>query len=73
MNPDILNNLETKINDGIGTFEELDSVCSQLLGIINSCQKTEPQLATKANELMERLRPNWSSVSFQAWVIGEIL
>ncbi|MBS9396032.1 MAG: hypothetical protein HEQ29_23960 [Dolichospermum sp. LBC05a] len=69
MNPNILNELETKINDGIGTFEELDSVCSQLINII--CQQNE--LAVKANELFEKLRPDWSSVAFQAWMIGEVL
>ncbi len=47
-------------------------VSCQLLGIINFCHETEPQLATKANELMERLRPDWSSVAFQSWMIGEI-
>lgn len=72
MNPDILNDLESRINVGIGSFEELDKVCCQLLGIINFCHETEPQLATKANELMERLRPDWSSVAFQSWMIGEI-
>ena len=68
MNPNILNELETKINDGIGTFEELDSVCSQLINIIHQ----QNELAVKANELFERLRPDWSSVPFQAWVIGEV-
>jgi hypothetical protein len=29
-------------------------------------------MATKANELFEILRPDWSSVPFQAWVIGEV-
>jgi hypothetical protein len=68
MNPNILNELETKINDGIGTFEELDSVCSQLINIIHQ----QNELAVKANELFEILRPDWSSVAFQAWVIGEV-
>ena len=68
MNPNILNKLETKINDGIGTFDELDSVCSQLINIIHQ----QNELAVKANELFERLRPDWSSVPFQAWVIGEV-
>jgi hypothetical protein len=68
MNPNILNELETKINDGIGTFEELDSVCSQLINIIHQ----QNELATKANELFEKLRPDWSSVAFQAWIIGEV-
>jgi hypothetical protein len=26
----------------------------------------------KANELFEILRPDWSSVAFQAWMIGEV-
>ena len=69
MNPNILNQLETKINDGIGTFEELDSVCSQLINIIHQ----QNELAVKANELFEILRPDWSSVAFQAWMIGEVL
>ena len=68
MNPNILNELETKINDGIGTFDELDSVCSQLINIIHQ----QNELAVKANELFEILRPDWSSVPFQAWVIGEV-
>ncbi|MBO1052992.1 MAG: hypothetical protein HEQ25_13650 [Dolichospermum sp. DET73] len=68
MNPNILNELETEINDGIGTFDELDSVCSQLINIIHQ----QNELAVKANELFERLRPDWSSVPFQAWVIGEV-
>jgi hypothetical protein len=72
MNPDILNDLESRINVGIGSFEELDKVCCQLLGIIKFCQETEPELANKANELFEKLKPDWSSVSFQAWMIGEI-
>ena len=69
MNPNILNELETKINDGIGTFEELDSVCSELINIIHQ----QNELAVKANELFEKLRPDWSSVAFQAWMIGEVL
>jgi hypothetical protein len=68
MNPNILNELETKINDGIGTFEELDSVCSQLINIIHQ----QNELAVKANELFEILRHDWSSVPFQAWMIGEV-
>jgi hypothetical protein len=73
MNPDILNELETKINVGIASFDELDNVCSELLGIIKFCQEAEPELANKANELFEKLKPDWSSVSFQAWMIGEVL
>ncbi|MTJ14733.1 hypothetical protein FJR11_19550 [Anabaena sp. UHCC 0187] len=69
MNPDILNELETKINAGIASFDELDNVCSELINIIHQ----QNELAVKANELFEKLRPDWSSVAFQAWMIGEIL
>jgi NTP pyrophosphatase (non-canonical NTP hydrolase) len=65
-NMDILNNLESKINDGIATFEELDDVCCQLIFFAN---QGDPKLTEKANELMERLKPEWSSVAFQNWMI----
>lgn len=73
MNPNTLNELELKINDGIATFEELNSVCSELINIIKVCEQQGNSEVDKANELFERLRPDWSSVSFQAWVIGEVL
>lgn len=67
LNLDTLNKLENKINDGIGTFEELDSVCSQLINIIHQ----QNDLTAKASELFEALKSDWSSVAFQKWMMGE--
>jgi len=63
--------LESKIQDGIDTFSELDSICLELIDLINNHENQE--IKSKAELLMEILRPDWSSVAFQAWMIGEVL
>jgi FtsZ-binding cell division protein ZapB len=63
--------LESKIQDGIDTFSELDSICLELIDLINNNENQE--IKSKAELLMEILRPDWSSVAFQAWMIGEVL
>ena len=63
--------LESKIQDGIDTFSELDSICLELIDLINNNENQE--IKSKAELLMEILRPQWTIISFQAWVIGEIL
>lgn len=63
--------LESKIQNGIDTFSELDSICLELIDLINNNENQE--IKSKAELLMEILRPDWSSVAFQAWMIGEVL
>ena len=63
--------LESKIQDGIDTFSELDSICLELIDLINNNENQE--IKSKAELLMETLKPQWTSISFQTWVIGEIL
>jgi hypothetical protein len=62
--------LESKIQNGIDTFSELDSICLELIDLINNNENQE--IKSKAELLMEILRPDWSSVAFQAWMIGEV-
>ncbi len=63
--------LGSKIQDGIDTFSELDSIYLELIDLINNNENQE--IKSKAELLMEILRPDWSSVAFQAWMIGEVL
>jgi hypothetical protein len=43
----------------------------ELIDLINNNENQE--IKSKAELLMEILRPQWTIISFQAWVIGEIL
>lgn len=58
--------IEVMINAGINSYEQLDLICQELL----SFQKENEGFPT-AQDLIELLRPEWSSKEFYAWTIGE--
>ncbi|MFP4336389.1 MAG: hypothetical protein ACLFQP_00525 [Halothece sp.] len=64
MNPNILDKLEKKVNEGINSFEELDSISQQLI-FLSKHDKTG-----KAEKLIEQIKPQWTN-AFYAWYIGE--
>ncbi|MTJ14729.1 hypothetical protein FJR11_19530 [Anabaena sp. UHCC 0187] len=71
----IMNNelmeLEARINNGISTLIELEDIC---LKLIKFCEdhKGEEELVRQADDLMEILRPQWSSEDFHDWLNREI-
>ena len=71
----IMNNelmeLEARINNGISTFSELEDICHKLMKFCED-HKGEEELVRQADDLMETLRPQWSSEDFHDWMNREI-
>lgn len=69
---DTLNQLSDRINKGIDDFEQLYQICMELIPIIEEAKlQGNIDLANLADAMFEKLRPEWSSPAFYAWMIGE--
>jgi hypothetical protein len=67
-----LKELETRINNGISTFSELEDICRKLMDFCEN-HKGEEELVRYADDLMETLRPQWSSEDFCDWMNRDLL
>jgi hypothetical protein len=69
---DTLNQLSDRINKGIDDFEQLYQICMELISVIEEAKlQGNSDVANFADALFEKLRPEWNSPAFYAWMIGE--